>query len=186
MIIEQIKTTVAAVILVVAMIITGFVTWSITSNHYKGKIETLEKEHAAVVAGYERDIGAIKAKAQEETAAAMQRMKDAQDALAELDQQKSQELANAKAENDALMRDVADGTRRVRILQTNLAGCNSGSGTAGGNSSTGSVGDGAAVELTAEAGSAILDIRQGIIEDQAKLTYLQTYVRDVVKQCKRM
>lgn len=183
---QQIQTTIAAIVLAVAVVLTGIVAWKITANSYKNDIAEIERKHAGEVVSYEHKIGAIQAKAQEDTAAAITRMKDAQNALAELDQQKSKELANAKAENDALMRDVADGTRRVRILQTNLAGCNSGSGTAGGNSSTGSVGDGATVELTAEAGSAILDIRQGIIEDQAKLTYLQTYVRDVVKQCKRM
>lgn len=183
---QQIQTTIAAIVLAVAVVLTGIVAWKITANSYKNDIAEIERKHAGEVVSYERKIGAIQAKAQEDTAAAITRMKDAQNALAELDQQKSKELANAKAENDALMRDVADGTRRVRILQTNLAGCNSGSGTAGGNSSTGSVGDGATVELSKDFGSAILDIRQGIIEDQAKLTYLQTYVRDVVKQCKRM
>lgn len=183
---QQIQTTIAAIVLAVAVVLTGIVTWKITANSYKNDIAEIERKHAGEVVSYERKIGAIQAKAQEETAAAITRMKDAQNALAELDQQKSKELANAKAENDALMRDVADGTRRVRILQTNLAGCNSGSGTTSGNSSTGSVGDGATIGLTAEAGATVLDIRQGIISDQAKLTYLQTYVRDVVKQCKRM
>jgi len=186
MIIQQIKTTVAGIILAVAVVITGFITWSITSNSYQDDIAEIEKNHAEKVAQYERDIGAIKAKAQEETAAAMSRMKAAQDAMAELDRQKSEELANAKAENDALMRDVADGTRRVRILQANLSGCNSSANASGGNSGTGSVGDGAAVELTTEAGRTVLDLRQGIISDQAKLTYLQSYVKDIVKQCKRM
>lgn len=187
MIVQQIKTTVAGIILAVAIVITGFITWSITSNSYQGDIAKLEKKHADQVAQYERDIGAIKAKAQEETAAAITRMKAAQDALAILDQQKSQELANAQAENDALKRDVADGSRRVRILQANLSTrCDTNTNASGGNSSTGSVGNGAAVELTAEAGRTVLDLRQDIIRDQAKLTYLQTYVRDVVKQCRRM
>lgn len=183
---QQIQTTIAAVVLAVAVVLTGFVTWKITANSYERDISEIEKKHADKVAEYERDIGAIKAKAQEETAAAMRRMKDAQDALAELDQQKSQELANAKAENDALMRDVADGTRRVRILQANLAGCSSGPGATSRDPGTGSVGDGAAVELTTTAANTVLGIREGIISDQAKLTYLQTYVRDVVRQCKRM
>lgn len=186
MIVEQVKTTIAGIALAIAVIITGFVTWSITSNHYKGVINEIEKTNAEQVAGYERSIGAIKSKAQEETAAAMQRMKDAQNALAELDKQTSQELANAKSENDNLRRDVANGSRRVRILQTNLAGCNANTNTAGGNTSTRSMGDAATVELSAIAADTIFSIREGIISDQAKLVYLQSYVKDIVKQCKRL
>ena len=181
MIVEQVKTTIAGIALAIAVVITGFVTWSITSNHYKGAINVIEKKNAEQVAGYERSIGA-----QEETAAAMQRMKDAQNALAELDKQTSQELANAKSENDNLRRDVANGSRRVRILQTNLAGCNANTNTAGGNTSTSSMGDAATVELSAIAADTIFSIREGIISDQAKLVYLQSYVKDIVKQCKRL
>ena len=186
MIVDQIKTTIAGIVLAIAVIITGFVTCSITSNHYKGVINGIEKENAEQVAGYERAIGAIKSKAQEETAAAISRMKDAQNKLAELDKKTSEELANAKSENDNLRRDVADGSRRVRILQANLAGCNASPNTTSGNTSTRSVGDAATVELSKTAGDIVLGIREGIISDQAKLVYLQSYVKDVVKQCKRL
>lgn len=185
MIVEQVKTTIAGIALAIAVIITGFVTWSITSNHYKGAINEIEKENAEQVAGYERAIGEIKGKAQEETAAAISRMKDAQNALAELDKQTSQELANAKSENDNLRRDVADGSRRVRILQTNLAGCNSNTNATSGDTSTRSVGDGEGAELTIEAGSIVYDLRQGIITREAKVNYLQDYINNVVRQCKR-
>ena len=109
MIVEQVKTTIAGIALAIAVIITGFATWSITSNHYK-----------------------------------------------------------------------------VRILQTNLAGCNANTNTAGGNTSTSSMGDAATVELSAIAADTIFSIREGIISDQAKLVYLQSYVKDIVKQCKRL
>ena len=65
MIVEQVKTTIAGIALAIAVIITGVVTWSITSNHYKGVINEIEKTNAEQVAGYERSIGAIKGKAQE-------------------------------------------------------------------------------------------------------------------------
>ncbi|EAQ1150916.1 lysis protein, partial [Salmonella enterica] len=39
------------------------------------------------------------------------------------------------------------------------------------------VGNGATVELSADAGQNVLDIRAGIISDQEKLRYLQAYVR---------
>ena len=185
MIIKQIETTIAALVLALSVAIAGFAVWTISSKIHNSKLAEIEKKHAEQIGQYERNIGAIKAKAQEETAAAMARMKDAQDALARLDQQKSEELAHAQAENDALKRDVADGSRRVRILKTSLAGCDASASTAGRDSTSRSVGDAAAVELTADFGSNVLDLRQGIIDDQAKLTYLQSYVKDVVKQCKR-
>jgi len=187
MITSDIKNAVAGILMAVVTVFSIYLSGALTARHYKGEIAQLKKDHADQVAQYERDIGAIKAKAQEETAAAITRMKAAQDALAILDHQKSQELANAQAENESLKRDVADGSRRVRILQANLAsGCGANSNASGGNSGTGSVGNGTAVELTAEAGRTVLDLRQDIIRDQAKLTYLQGYVRDVVKQCKRL
>ncbi|MEJ32221.1 lysis protein, partial [Salmonella enterica] len=43
--------------------------------------------------------------------------------------------------------------------------------------STSRVGDAASVELSTVAGQNVLDIRSGIISDQAKLKYLQEYVR---------
>lgn len=186
MIIKQIETTIAALVLALSVAITGFAVWTISSKIHNSKLAEIEKEHAEQIGQYERNIGAIKAKAQEETAAAMARMKDAQDALARLDQQKSEELAHAQAENDALKRDVADGSRRVRILKTSLAGCNANTNTAGGNTSTSSMGDAATVELSAIAADTIFSIREGIISDQAKLVYLQSYVKDIVKQCKRL
>ena len=96
MIVQQIKTTIVGIMLAIVVVITGGITWGIVSNSYKTDIAKLEKQHADKVAEYERNIGAIQAKAQEETAAAITRMKAAQDALAELDKQKTQELANAQ------------------------------------------------------------------------------------------
>ncbi len=187
MIAQQIRTTIAGIVLAVAVVITGVLTWNATATSYKHDIAKLEKAHADEVVQYERDIGAIKSKAQEDTAVAISRMKAAQDALAELDKQKTQELADAQAANDALKRDVADGSRRVRILQTNLTTrCDTSQHATSGDPSARSLGDGTAVELTREAGSLVLDLRQDIIRDQAKLIYLQRYVVDVVKQCKRL
>ena len=48
------------------------------------------------------------------------------------------------------------------------------------------MGDAATVELSAIAADTIFSIREGIISDQAKLVYLQSYVKDIVKQCKRL
>ncbi|EDW3280095.1 lysis protein [Salmonella enterica] len=90
--------------------------------------------------------------------------------VAALDAKYTKELADAKAENDALQRRLAAGGR-VRVkgrcsmpTQTETA-------------STSRVGNAATVELSPGAGQNVLDIRAGIICDQEKLKYLQEYVR---------
>ncbi|HAG0018049.1 TPA: lysis protein [Salmonella enterica] len=90
--------------------------------------------------------------------------------VAALDARYTQELADAKAENDALQRRLAAGGRvRVEGRCTVPASTTS--------ASPGSVGNAAAVELSPVAGQNVLDIRSGIISDQAKLKYLQDYIR---------
>ncbi|MDE9448005.1 lysis protein, partial [Xenorhabdus bovienii] len=89
------------------------------------------------------------------------------DMLHEMDTKHTQELANAKSEIDTLRADVAAGRRKLRIQ----AVCPVRETT-----SSGSVVDATTVELTGEAGSTVLDIREGIINDRAKLKYLQDYV----------
>ncbi|EBY8460645.1 lysis protein, partial [Salmonella enterica subsp. enterica serovar Typhimurium] len=90
--------------------------------------------------------------------------------VAALDAKYTKELADAKAENDALQRRLTAGGR-VRVegrcsvpTQTETA-------------STSRMGNAATVELSPGAGQNVLDIRAGIISDQEKLKYLQEYVR---------
>ncbi|MDE9528191.1 lysis protein [Xenorhabdus bovienii] len=89
------------------------------------------------------------------------------DMLHEMDTKHTQELDNAKTEIDTLRADVAAGRRKLRIK----AICPVSETT----SSRGMV-DATTVELTGETGSTVLDIREDIINDLAKLRYLQDYV----------
>ncbi|EBP9530033.1 lysis protein [Salmonella enterica] len=89
---------------------------------------------------------------------------------AALDAKYTKELADAKAENDALRRKLDNGGRvRVKGRCTVPASTTT--------ASPGSVGDAATVELSPGAGQNVLDIRAGIISDQEKLKYLQEYIR---------
>ncbi|MDX7988780.1 lysis protein [Xenorhabdus sp. 12] len=88
--------------------------------------------------------------------------------LHELDSKHTQELANAKTEIDTLRADVAAGRRKLRIK----ANCPVPETTP-----SSSVVNATTVELTGETGSTVLDIREGIINDRAKLKYLQDYVK---------
>lgn len=160
---------------IICAMASGFIVYQAQNMRFERKISDNQ-------AAFDRTLSAITTKAQQDTADAIQRMKDAQAAAADLDAKATQDLAHAKAENDRLRADVAAGTRRVRLASADLATCKL---TAGRNSGTGGVGDGAEIELSSGAGSNVLSIRDGIISDQAKLDYLQAYVRDVVKQCKR-
>ncbi|EAA9055684.1 lysis protein [Salmonella enterica subsp. enterica] len=90
--------------------------------------------------------------------------------VAVLDAKYTKELADAKAENDALQRRLAAGGRvRVKGRCTVPASTTS--------ASTSRVGDAATVELSDVAGQNVLNIRTGIISDQEKLKYLQEYIR---------
>ncbi|MCW7547067.1 lysis protein [Photorhabdus sp. APURE] len=88
--------------------------------------------------------------------------------LNELDIKHTRELANAKSEIDGLRDDVAAGRRRLRIAAT-CPVCEA--------TTSGGVGTTTTVELTGETGSTVLDIREGIINDRAKLRYLQDYIK---------
>ncbi|ENL0189516.1 lysis protein, partial [Salmonella enterica] len=90
--------------------------------------------------------------------------------VAVLDAKYTKELADAKAENDALQRRLAAGGRvRVKGRCTVPASTTS--------ASPGSMGNAATVELSPGAGQNVFNIRAGIISDQEKLKYLQEYIR---------
>ncbi|PUT50938.1 lysis protein [Salmonella enterica subsp. enterica serovar Muenchen] len=90
--------------------------------------------------------------------------------VAALDAKYTKELADAQTENADLQRRLASGGRvRVKGRCTVPASTTT--------ASPGSVGNAATVELSRDSGQNVLDIRAGIISDQAKLKYLQEYVR---------
>ncbi|EBL9224368.1 lysis protein, partial [Salmonella enterica] len=93
--------------------------------------------------------------------------------VAALDAKYTKELADAQTRNTDLQRRLAAGGRvRVKGRCTVPASTTP--------ASTGSVGDAATVELSPDSGQNVLSIRSGIINDQAKLRYLQQYV---MEQC---
>ncbi|WP_145517969.1 lysis system i-spanin subunit Rz [Yersinia mollaretii] len=136
----------------------------------------LDKDVADLKLNHTTAMKAISDKALADTETHISTMKAFQQRLSELDKQHSEDLANAQAENNSMRDDVIAGTRRVRIATANLATCQL---TKSGDSTTGGVGDGTTVELSQAAGRNIFDIRTGIINDQAKLRYLQDYARSI-------
>lgn len=95
--------------------------------------------------------------------------------LATLDADKHKVLTDAHDENERLRRLYAgadDERRRLRI-EVIVARADA---TVSAATSAGRVGDGERLELSAEAGSAVWDIRGGMKSDEAKLDYLRRYV----------
>lgn len=89
--------------------------------------------------------------------------------VAALDAKYSKELADAKAENDALQRKLDNGGR---VLVKGKCPVSASTEAA----STSSVGNVATVELSDVAGRNVLGIRSGIISDQTALRTLQEYI----------
>ncbi|HGT8044246.1 TPA: lysis protein [Escherichia coli] len=94
-----------------------------------------------------------------------QRQRDA-DAL---DAKYTKELADAKAENDALQRKLDNGGRVLVKGKCPVSASTQTTGAA-------SMGDDATVELSAVAGRNVLGIRSGIVSDQTALRALQEYI----------
>ncbi|EEU9588755.1 lysis protein [Escherichia coli] len=95
--------------------------------------------------------------------------------VAALDAKYTKELADAKAENDALLRKLDNGGR---VLVKGKCPVPSSAET----SSASGMGNDATIELSPVAGRNVLDIRDGIIRDQTALRTLQEYIRT---QCLR-
>ena len=89
--------------------------------------------------------------------------------VAALDAKYTKELADAKAENDALQRKLDNGGR---VLVKGRCPVPASTKTA----STSSMGNDATIELSDVAGRNILGIRSGIISDQKALKALQEYI----------
>jgi len=134
--------------------------WAI--NHYRDNAITYKDQ---------RDIAAEKLSLANVTIKDMQtRQRDA----AVLDAKYTKELADAKAENDALQRRLDNGGRVLVQGKCPLPATTETASTPG-------MGDDATVELSSVAGRNVLGIREGILRDQASLNILQKYI---LEQCR--
>ena len=168
--------------LVIGSIAGGLASWKIQDWRFTADIATLTSEHKEKENKWEREKNAISIQAQQATAKALASTKAAQDAAAAADKAAQEKIYSAKIENDALRADVAAGNKRVRILTANLAASKH---ATSGDTSASSVGDAVQVDLSPEGERLVLDIRESTEQDDAVIKYLQNYITDVAKQCKR-
>jgi prophage endopeptidase len=101
--------------------------------------------------------------------------------LADLDTTEHKELTDAQKENDRLrsLYTAADSELKRLRIDVKVARADVIVSATTGSSS---MGDGASVELTDRAGRSVWHIRAGIIRDQAKLAYLQQYVKEIRRE----
>ena len=146
---------IAAIIIAVVVCIIVSLGWAV--NHYRDNAITYKGQ---------RDKATEKLSLADATIKDMQtRQRD----VAALDAKYTKELADAKAENDALQRKLDNGGRVLVKGKCPVSAATQTTGTA-------SMGDDATVELSAVAGRNVLGIRSGIVSDQTALRALQEYI----------
>ncbi len=144
-----------AIIIAVVVCIIVSLSWAV--NHYRDNATEYKKQ---------RD---EKTQALNLANATITDMTTRQRDVAALDAKYTQELADAKAENDALQRKLDHGGRvLVKGKCPVPTSAETSSSTGMGNDST--------VELSDVAGRNVLGIRSGILSDQAALRTLQEYI----------
>lgn len=146
--------------------------WQWQGNAYGRQLAAKDVEHQVFLRQVAEASAAVIHKQQADRLALEQR-------LAKADQQSTEKLNHALTENDRLERlysSADDERRRLRIEVTLARNDAIVSATTG----PGSVGDAASLELSAAAGRAVWDIRRSMIDDQAKLSYLQEWAREIL------
>ncbi|MFT2342924.1 lysis protein [Escherichia coli] len=152
---------VTAIISALVICIIVCLSWAV--NHYRDNAITYKAQ---------RDKNARELKLAN---AAITDMQMRQRDVAALDAKYTKELADAKAENDALRRKLDNGGR---VLVKGKCPVPASAKT----SSSSGMGNDATVELSPVAGRNVLGVRDGIIRDQTALRTLQEYIRT---QCLR-
>ena len=129
---------------------------------------------AGVKAGHAKTLLAIADKAAKARDAVARYEADVHTRLADKDTQHYKELTHAKTETDRLRACVAAGACGVRII-TRATACAAG-GAVPQDAGAGGVGDGA-IALDDAAANRVLDLRESVQSDAAKLAYLRDYAQ---------
>lgn len=144
-----------AIIIAVVVCIIVSLGWAV--NHYRDNATEYKKQRDENAQALNRANATIKD--------IQTRQRD----VAALDAKYTKELADAKAENDALQRRLDNGGRVLVKGKCPVPASTETSRTSG-------MGNDATVELSPVAGRNVLGIRSGIVSDQASLRTLQEYI----------
>ncbi len=146
--------------------------WAANGWRLGGQISDIQREHETNLRQVAEANAAVILKQQDDRLALEQR-------LAKADKQSTEKLTHALTENDRLERlySSADDERRRLRIEVKVARADAIVSAATG---PGSVGDAASFELSAASGRAVWNIRRSMIDDQAKLAYLQEWARQIL------
>ncbi|HHR5813579.1 lysis system i-spanin subunit Rz [Providencia alcalifaciens] len=166
-----------ALIVVISLLffVAIFVSIILTSYYYQTIIQTNKADYAS-------RLKVISDEAEASIRQSFQRTQEAIQEKQKLDEYYHGELINAQKESQDLRDDLYADRRRLQLTQASLATCQH---TTNDHSITRSMGDGAEVRFSVEAGLLVQDIRTGIKLDQDKLEYLQQYVKKIVRSCEK-
>jgi hypothetical protein len=139
--------------------------WQVQAWRMGEQLASLKADHA-------KTMQAIADKTAEARAAVARYELAAHAQLADKDVQHYKELTHAKTETDRLRACVAAGACGVRIITRSTA-CAAG-GDVPQDAGPGSVGDGA-IDLDDDTAGRVLDLRESVQSDAAKLAYLREY-----------
>ncbi len=147
---------VTAIISALVICIIVCLSWAV--NHYRDNAIAYKEQRDKKVSELKQATATI--------ADMQQRQRD----VAALDAKYTKELADAKAENDALRRKLDNGSRVLVKGKCQVPASTETSRASG-------MGNDATVELSSVAGRNVLGIRDGIIRDQTALRTLQEYIK---------
>ena len=158
-------TTYAKAIIAAVLFALGLATgWAVNGWRTGADLADVKRQHAEVLAGIAR-------KTTDAVTAVRKLEQAANSAISTADKSATERIAKNDQENRSLRACVRLGTCGVRIV-TRVVREPTGGGAA--DSSASSLGD-AAVELDREAASRVLDLRESVQADAAKLAYLREY-----------
>ncbi|EET6313219.1 lysis protein [Escherichia coli] len=146
---------VTAIISALVICIIVCLSWAV--NHYRDNAIAYKEQR-------DKKVSELK-----QATATISDMQQRQRDVAALDAKYTKELADAKAENDALRRKLDNGGRVLVKGKCQVPASTETSRTSG-------MGNDATVELSPVAGRNVLSIRSGIISDQTSLRALQEYI----------
>ena len=164
---------IAGAVVVLLAMATGF-GWVLNGWRLEGRVARAEAATERESKAHQADLAAISNAAAQQVTQALAKQQEAQQAVADLDKKATKERNDAKAENDRLRArlDAGGGVRVAANCPANPVSVPAAAGAA-------SMDHAGTVELSPEAGRNVLDVRAGIIADQAALRALQHYVRTV-------
>ena len=170
---KQYKLIALGVSVLALMALSAAGAWQWQGNAYGKRLADQAKSHETFLRQVAEANAAMILKQQADRLALEQR-------LATADKQSTEKLTHALTENDRLERlySSADDERRRLRIEVTLARNDAIVSAA---TSSGSMGDAASVELSADSGRAVWDIRRGMKQDQAALEYLQEWAMEVTK-----